>query len=148
MTHGDAYQFVRLGRSLERADMTTRIIDVASTELGDPGDEAHPYQNVMWVSVLQSLSAYQMYRLSLHNNVRPPDVLEFWCLLGSESDGVLPLTSGPRWFRLMARGREATVLSAKGQDGRVTGVFPLLKSEWSCGYLPVVGRSADLRLHV
>jgi len=30
MSHGPAYQFVRLGRSLERADMTSRMIDVAA----------------------------------------------------------------------------------------------------------------------
>lgn len=77
MNQDAAYQFIRMGRNLERADMTTRIIDVASTELGNPDDDTRPYQNVMWVSVLQSLSAYQMYRMSMRNNVRPPDVLEF-----------------------------------------------------------------------
>lgn len=77
MNQDEAYQFIRMGRNLERADMTTRIIDVANTELGNPDDDTRPYQNVMWVSVLQSLSAYQMYRLSVRNNVRPADVLEF-----------------------------------------------------------------------
>ncbi len=77
MNRDETYQFLRMGRNLERADMTTRIIDVASMELGNPEEDASPYQNVMWVSMLQSLSAYQMYRLSMRNNVRPPDVLQF-----------------------------------------------------------------------
>jgi uncharacterized alpha-E superfamily protein len=77
MNQDAAYQFIRMGRNLERADMTTRIIDIASAGLGSPDDDTRHYQNVMWVSVLQSLSAYQMYRLSVRNNVRPPDVLEF-----------------------------------------------------------------------
>ena len=77
MNRDEAYQFIRMGRALERADMTTRIIDVASAKLSSPDEDAAPYQNVMWMSVLQSLSAYQMYRLSMRNNVRPPDALEF-----------------------------------------------------------------------
>jgi uncharacterized alpha-E superfamily protein len=105
MNQDEAYQFIRLGRSLERADMTTRIIDVASTELGNPDEEASPYQNVIWVSVLQSLSAYQMYRLSMRANVRPTDALDFLlrskvfprsvahCLLELE-DGIRALPRG------------------------------------------------------
>jgi uncharacterized alpha-E superfamily protein len=77
MNQDEAYQFIRMGRSLERADMTTRIIDVASAELSSPDEDTAPYQNVMWMSVLQSLSAYQMYRLSMRNNVRAADALEF-----------------------------------------------------------------------
>jgi len=77
MNQDAAYQFIRLGRNLERADMTSRIIDVASPDLIAAGEEALPYQNVIWMSVLQSLSAYQMYRLSQRANVRPADVLEF-----------------------------------------------------------------------
>jgi len=77
MNADSAYQFIRLGRNLERADMTTRIIDVGSAELLGPGEETLPYQNVLWISVLQSLSAYQMYRLGVQANVQPEDVLEF-----------------------------------------------------------------------
>ena len=77
MNQDEAYQFIRLGRNVERADMSTRIIDVASADLMGAGEEALPYQNVLWMSVLQSLSAYQMYRLSMRNNVRASDVLEF-----------------------------------------------------------------------
>ncbi len=77
MNHDAAYQFIRLGRNLERADMTTRIIDAASAGL--MGDEEYiiPYRNVLWISVLQSLSAYQMYRLNVQRNVSPEDVLDF-----------------------------------------------------------------------
>jgi uncharacterized alpha-E superfamily protein len=77
MNHDAAYQFVRLGRYLERADMSTRIIDVASAGLAAAGEDALPYQNMLWISVLESLSAYQMYRLSVQANVKPEDVVEF-----------------------------------------------------------------------
>ena len=77
MNQDATYQFVRMGRNLERSDMTTRIIDVGSADLMASGDDALPYQNVLWISVLQSLSAYQMYRLGVQSNVRPAEVLEF-----------------------------------------------------------------------
>jgi uncharacterized alpha-E superfamily protein len=47
MSHGDAYHFIRVGRNIERADMTTRIIDIAAATLlgaaGSPRDAAREY---------------------------------------------------------------------------------------------------------
>ena len=40
MSHGSAYGFVRIGRNLERADMSTRIIDVGCVNLLPAGDES------------------------------------------------------------------------------------------------------------
>jgi len=77
MNHDAAYQFIRLGRNLERADMSTRIIDAATEGLTGNQEEIEPYRNVLWISVLQSLSAYQMYRLNVQRNVSPGDVREF-----------------------------------------------------------------------
>ena len=77
MNHGAAYQFVQLGRNLERADMSTRIIDAASAGLMGNIDETSPFRNVLWISVLQSLSAYQMYRLDVRGTVNREDVLDF-----------------------------------------------------------------------
>jgi len=77
MNHDAAYQFVRLGRNLERADMSTRIIDAASAGLMGDIEETSPFRNVLWISVLQSLSAYQMYRLDVRSTVNRQDVLAF-----------------------------------------------------------------------
>jgi uncharacterized alpha-E superfamily protein len=77
MNQDAAYQFVRLGRNLERADMSTRIIDAASAGLMGNIDETSPFRNVLWISVLQSLSAYQMYRLDVRRRVNREDVLIF-----------------------------------------------------------------------
>ena len=50
-------------RNLERADMTTRIIDVQSNNLfPNESDELLPFENIQWMSVLQSLSGYQSYQ--------------------------------------------------------------------------------------
>lgn len=77
MNHDDAYQFVILGRNIERADMSTRIVDVGTASLSGPQDEKQPYQNVLWISILRSLSAYQMYRLNVRRKVSPEAVLAF-----------------------------------------------------------------------
>lgn len=73
-----AYEFLRTGRNLERADMTSRIIDVrAASRLPDAVGDLTPFENVLWMGVLRSLSAYQMYRRHTHGMVRRPDVLAF-----------------------------------------------------------------------
>ncbi|MGB5324005.1 MAG: alpha-E domain-containing protein [Pseudomonadales bacterium] len=77
MNHDDAYQFILLGRKLERADMSSRIVDVGSSSLVGAKTEILPYQNVQWISILRSLSAYQMYRLSVRRKVTPESVLNF-----------------------------------------------------------------------
>lgn len=78
MLHDETYHFVRLGRNLERADMTTRIIDVRSADLVPPAEhELTPFENIQWMSVLKSLTGYQMYRRSVKEPVRRRDVLEF-----------------------------------------------------------------------
>ena len=69
MSHDIAYQFIRLGEHLERADMTTRIVDIHAAVLVPrqqvPED---PSIALLWVGVLRSLSAFQMYRR--HGNVQ------------------------------------------------------------------------------
>ena len=84
LSHGLARTFLSLGRHVERADMTTRIIDVRSRNLlpRSPG-ELVPFEHLQWMSVLKSLSAYQMYRQEVRLRVRGPDVLRF--LLQSHS---------------------------------------------------------------
>lgn len=78
MAQDEGYDFLRIGRNLERADMTTRIIDVRSAALL-PGleEELTPFENIQWMSVLKSLSAYQMYRRVMRIRVSRRDVLRF-----------------------------------------------------------------------
>lgn len=77
MSHGAAYQFVRVGRNLERADMTTRLIDVGSATIIAPGVELERLENRLWTYVLRSLSAHQMYRQHVRRRVEPELVLTF-----------------------------------------------------------------------
>jgi len=80
MSHGPAYQFVRLGRSLERADMTSRIIDVAAAIMLTGRKELSLYDTTIWRAVLRALSAYQMYRQYVRRRILGSDVLAFLLL--------------------------------------------------------------------
>ncbi len=72
------YVFIRLGRNLERADMTSRIIDVRSANLlTEESMELRPFENIQWMSVLKSLTAYQMYRQAMQARIRRSDVVKF-----------------------------------------------------------------------
>ncbi|MBK1700869.1 alpha-E domain-containing protein [Thiococcus pfennigii] len=78
MLHDQGYRFLRIGRNLERADMTTRIADVRSASLlPEETPDLRPYDTIQWVSVLKSLTAYQMYRRSEQVRVQRGPVLRF-----------------------------------------------------------------------
>ncbi len=77
MSHNMAFDFMALGRNLERADMTLRIIDVRSASLLSHEGELLPFENIQWMSVLKSLSAYQMYRQTMGVRVSRRMVLLF-----------------------------------------------------------------------
>lgn len=78
MNHDTAYHFLNIGRKLERADMTSRIIDVKSENpIPDDAPELRPYEDMLWMSMLESLSAYQMYRQSMQVRINRIDVLTF-----------------------------------------------------------------------
>jgi uncharacterized alpha-E superfamily protein len=78
MLHDQGYEFLHLGRFLERADMTTRIVDVRSANLLPvEATELLPFVTIQWVSVLKSMTAYQAYRRSEQVRVQRGPVLRF-----------------------------------------------------------------------
>ncbi|WP_370324634.1 alpha-E domain-containing protein [Euzebya sp.] len=79
MSHDDAYAFLQIGRHLERADLTTRVIDVQAAILLDHrlGDGTLPYADVTWMGVLKSVSAMQMFRRVARAGVSGPRALDF-----------------------------------------------------------------------
>ena len=78
MSHDMAYEFLRIGRFMERADMTSRVIDVRATNLlPQQSDELKPFDDIQWKSVLDLLMASQMYRRHVHVGVRGREVLRF-----------------------------------------------------------------------
>jgi uncharacterized alpha-E superfamily protein len=78
LSRDEAWSFLRMGRNLERADMTTRIIDVRTASLlPDETSELRPFETVQWMSVLKSLSSYHMYRRTMQVRVQRGEVLRF-----------------------------------------------------------------------
>ncbi|MDO3384097.1 alpha-E domain-containing protein [Gilvimarinus algae] len=81
MSQNDAYSFIRLGRNLERADMTSRIVDVGASRIlpraYEDNSSNEPYANILWMSVLRSLSGYQMYRQHVLDRVNAEDVVMY-----------------------------------------------------------------------
>jgi uncharacterized alpha-E superfamily protein len=83
INRNEAYTFLMLARNLERADMTSRIVDVRAAHLLPAAKpELRPFEAIQWMSVLKSLSGYEMYRLAQRTRVARADVLRF--LLGGE----------------------------------------------------------------
>jgi len=80
MTHGEGWEFARLGRMLERADKTARIIDVKYFILL-PSVEyvGMPYDHILWGSILRSASALEMYR-KRYGQIVPDRIIEFLIL--------------------------------------------------------------------
>ena len=80
MTHGEAWHFSRLGRMLERADKTSRILDVKYfILLRTVADIGTPFDDIQWAAVLRSASAFEMYR-KCHGRISPCGVVEFLLL--------------------------------------------------------------------
>jgi uncharacterized alpha-E superfamily protein len=80
MTHNEAWHFIRLGRNLERADKTSRILDVKYfILLPSVRDVGTPYDDVQWSAVLKSVSGFEMYR-KRHGRISPDRIVEFLLL--------------------------------------------------------------------
>jgi uncharacterized alpha-E superfamily protein len=80
MTHGEAWHFCRLGRSLERADKTSRLLDVKYFILLPTVDYVGlSIDDIQWAAVLRSASAFEMYRRT-YGVIQPDQVAEFLLL--------------------------------------------------------------------
>ena len=80
MSHGEAWHFIRLGSMLERADKTTRILDVKYfILLPSVADVGTPYDDIQWAAVLKSVSGFEMYR-KRHGRISPERIVEFLLL--------------------------------------------------------------------
>lgn len=80
MTHNEGWNFGHMGRLLERADKTARILDVkyfillpSVQYVGTTFDE------IQWIALLRSASAYEMYRKCQHR-ITPSGVANFLIL--------------------------------------------------------------------
>jgi uncharacterized alpha-E superfamily protein len=78
LPHDAAYQFLRIGRNLERADMSSRVIDVAAAQLLPEEEDINPaFATVRWISVLKSLNAFKAYRQQGLVGLNGPAILDY-----------------------------------------------------------------------
>ncbi len=76
--HDDGWQFIKLGKNLERADMTTRILDAGVSLLLQPSDDIGiNLDQVVWGHVLRSLSADLSYRRTVRTRIGGTEVISF-----------------------------------------------------------------------
>jgi uncharacterized alpha-E superfamily protein len=107
MSREAGWHFTRLARLIERADKTSRIVDVKYfILLPQVGDVGSPFDNIQWAALLKSASALEMYR-KRHRRILPRDVARFltldrtfprsihYCLIKAE-ESLLAITGSSR----------------------------------------------------
>ncbi len=81
MTHGEGWDFIRIGKFLERADCTSRILDIKYHVLLPSGESVGGnVDTIHWMAVLRSCSALEAYRKAYVDQVAPWKVAEFLIL--------------------------------------------------------------------
>ena len=79
-SQGEAWHFARLGRILERADKTSRILDVKYfTLLPNVQSVGMSIDDLQWSAILRSVSGFEMYR-KRYRGVTPKRVVEYLVL--------------------------------------------------------------------
>jgi uncharacterized alpha-E superfamily protein len=83
MCRTQAYRFIQLGKNLERADMTSRILDVGATAVNRRRAQENRdssqlrYDSLLWMHILLSLNAVTMYRQRIGPRVTNKGVVHF-----------------------------------------------------------------------
>ncbi|AFY60181.1 MULTISPECIES: alpha-E domain-containing protein [Cyanophyceae] len=81
MTHNEGWHFGQMGRLLERADKTSRILDVKYyLLLPSVEDVGSSIDELGWIALLKSASAYEMYRKRGQHRITPAGVADFLIL--------------------------------------------------------------------
>ncbi|WP_245534967.1 alpha-E domain-containing protein [Thiomicrospira cyclica] len=79
LSQNETFSFLMLGRNLERADMTSRLLDEGGFFLGQQKhlEQVQAHENVLWANVLRSVSGYLMYRQHVQTQINGEDVVRF-----------------------------------------------------------------------
>ena len=74
LPHDEGWQFLRVGWSLERAEMTARLVDVQYQNLLDEVPTVGAADNHQWMAVLRSVGAYEAYHRQHHSPIEQEKV--------------------------------------------------------------------------
>lgn len=78
LTHGEGWDFIQVGKYIERADNASRLLDLKYHILLPHGEEVGGnVDTVQWQAVLRSCSAFEAFRKIYRGQVTPWSVAEF-----------------------------------------------------------------------
>ncbi|MDQ5768890.1 alpha-E domain-containing protein [Thiothrix subterranea] len=78
MSRDHSFDFMQIGKHLERTDMTSRILEMTSLLLSeDRSDTLRKYDGILWTNLLQALGGRQMYLQHVHSRVEGASVMRF-----------------------------------------------------------------------
>jgi uncharacterized alpha-E superfamily protein len=80
LPHDEGWEFLRVGWSLERAEMTARLVDVQYHNFLDELPVVGVPDNHQWMAVLRSVGAYEAYHRNYHSVIEPEKVAEMLIL--------------------------------------------------------------------
>src|SRR5918911_2485988 len=82
MNHGEGWQFIQVGRYMERAAATSTLLDVYTNDLMVRNGQADaPQRNYLdWVGLLKACTAFEAYCKVYTADLRPERVVEFLLL--------------------------------------------------------------------
>lgn len=84
MSHGEGWQYIQLGRFVERTDALARLIGVHFGRANHPLDQAVESEEFLeWIGLLKACAAFEAYCKTYTAEIRPRRVAEF-LLLNSE----------------------------------------------------------------
>ncbi|WP_164885276.1 alpha-E domain-containing protein [Geovibrio thiophilus] len=78
LSRNHTHTFLHLGRLLERADTTSRIMDAGALLLSESSlKKMRSLEGIVWMNLLKTLSAYQMYRQAVKRQIVGTEVIRF-----------------------------------------------------------------------
>jgi uncharacterized alpha-E superfamily protein len=80
MTHGEDWDFIQVGKYLERGDMVTRILDANDEIFINAPASLMNGGTLQWSAILRSCSSHDAYRKFYVAQVEPDKVVEFLIL--------------------------------------------------------------------
>ena len=122
-----SWQFSRLGRLLERADKTSRILDVKYyLLLPSPEEVGGVLDELQWIALLRTAGAYQMFRQSQQKAIAPEAVAGFLLL-----NPVFPRSVRYCLERISETLRIIRGTSVPGHPGPIECLSGLTLARWS-----------------
>lgn len=151
MLQDEAFQFIRLGALLERADNTARILDVkyhslAGAQQSQADDLVDANDFYHWGALLRSVSAFEVYRKVYRDVITPERVAELLILredlpraLHSCMEGVVEILDKVRNSRSDETVRRAGRLYATLRYGRMDDIFERGLHAWLDDFIDSIG---------